>query len=125
MQGERSCEKLSHFSGQGIVVFVMKKIYSAANLMEAHIILDLLMHAGINARLFNENAQGALGEIPFTHAYPDIWVSNDSDVERGKEIVRRYELSPIDAGIIFCKACGEENPANFQLCWQCGAGLER
>ena len=37
----------------------MKRIYSAANLMEAHIILDLLRHAGINARLFNENAQGA------------------------------------------------------------------
>lgn len=102
----------------------MKKIYSAANLMEAHIVMDLLLHAGIKVRLFNENAQGALGEIPFTHAYPDIWVTNDNDAERGKEIVGRYERSPVDTGIKFCNACGEENPGNFQLCWQCGAGLE-
>ena len=102
----------------------MKKIYSAANLMEAHIILDLLNHAGINARLFNENAQGAVGEIPFTHAYPDIWVINDADVERGKLVVTRYESSPVDTGIVFCNSCGEENPRNFQLCWHCGVGLE-
>jgi hypothetical protein len=24
-----------------------------------------------------------------------------------------------------CAACGEENPASFDLCWSCGAGLER
>ena len=102
----------------------MKRIYSAANLMEAHIILDLLSHVGINARLFNENAQSGVGEIPFTHAYPEIWVMNDSDVERGKLVINRYESSPIDTGIVFCTACGEENPRNFQLCWHCGAGLE-
>jgi hypothetical protein len=43
----------------------MKKIYSAANLMEAHIMLDLLGQSGIDARLFNENAQGAAGQIPY------------------------------------------------------------
>ena len=102
----------------------MKRIYSAANLMEAHIILDLLSHVGINARLFNENAQSGVGEIPFTHAYPEIWVMNDSDVERGKLVINQYESSPIDTGIVFCTACGEENPRNFQLCWHCGAGLE-
>ena len=102
----------------------MKRIYSAANLMEAHIILDLLSHIGVNARLFNENAQSGVGEIPFTHAYPEIWVMNDSDVERGKLVINQYESSPIDTGIVFCTACGEENPRNFQLCWHCGAGLE-
>lgn len=102
----------------------MKKIYSAANLMEAHILLDLLGHSGIAARLFNENAQGGLGQIPFTHAYPEVWVIKDSDLERGKMVVRSYESSPVEAGIVFCRACGEENPRNFQLCWQCGTGLE-
>ncbi|MGV8934059.1 MAG: DUF2007 domain-containing protein [Gallionellaceae bacterium] len=102
----------------------MKRIYSAANLMEAHIILDLLRHAGINARLFNENAQGAVGEIPFANAYPDIWVINDDDALRGKAVVIQYEHAPIDTGIVVCNACGEENPRNFQLCWHCGAGLE-
>ena len=102
----------------------MKKIYSAANLMEAHIMLDLLGHAGIQARLRNENAQGGLGEIPFTHAYPEVWVINDSDFERGKAVASNYDSSPIETGIVICPSCGEENPRNFQLCWHCGSGLE-
>ena len=102
----------------------MKKIYSAANLMEAHIMLDLLGQSGIDARLFNENAQGAAGQIPFTHAYPEVWIMKDSDLERGKIVVNNYESSPVESGVVFCSACGEENPRNFQLCWHCGAGLE-
>lgn len=86
--------------------------------------LDLLGHAGIAARLLNENAQGGLGEIPFTHAYPEVWVMNDSDLERGRTVVEKYEHLPIEAGVIFCSACGEENPRNFELCWRCDAGLE-
>lgn len=101
----------------------MKKLYSAASLIEAQVILDLLGHAGVKARLFNENAHGGLGEIPFTHAYPEVWVINDYDFERGKIVVSNYENLPIESGIIFCRACGEENPGNFQLCWKCGAGL--
>lgn len=85
--------------------------------------LDLLGHAGIEARLFNENAQGGLGEIPFSNAYPEVWIIDDRDFERGQLVVNSYESSPIDSGIIFCRACGEENPRNFQLCWHCGAGL--
>lgn len=86
--------------------------------------LDLLGHAGIAARLLNENAQGGLGEIPFTHAYPEVWVMNDNDLERGQTVVEKYEHLPIETGVIFCSACGEENPRNFELCWRCGAGLE-
>ena len=92
--------------------------------MEAQIILDLLGHVGIKARLFNENAQGGVGEIPFTHAYPEVWVINDHDFERGQAVANRYEKAPVDTGVVFCKDCGEENPSNFQLCWNCGAGLE-
>jgi len=102
----------------------MKKIYSAANLMEAQIMLDLLGHAGIKARLFNENAQGGLGEIPFTHAYPEVWVIDDSDLEPGQAVVSNYENSPVETGIVFCHVCAEENPRNFQLCWHCGSSLD-
>ena len=102
----------------------MKKIYSAANLIEAQLMLDMLGHAGIKARLRNENAQGGLGEIPFTHAYPEVWLMNDMDIERGQKVVESYEQSSAETGVVFCHACAEENPRNFQLCWHCGAGLE-
>jgi hypothetical protein len=102
----------------------MKKIYSASNLMEAQIVLDLLEHAYIPARIFNQHAQGGLGDIPFTHAYPEVWIMRPEDYERGKRIVQNYEKTPATIGIIHCLACGEENPKNFQLCWKCGSGLE-
>ena len=86
--------------------------------------LDLLGQSGIDARLLNENAQGAAGQIPFTHAYPEVWIMKDGDLERGKIVVSNYENSPVESGVVFCRTCGEENPRNFQLCWHCGAGLE-
>ncbi len=102
----------------------MKKLYSANTLMEANIVLDLLEHAYIPARLFNQHAQGGMGDIPFTHAYPEVWVIRDEDYERGKTIVRTYEKTPTITEVINCPTCGEENPRNFQLCWQCNSGLE-
>ena len=101
----------------------MKRIYSAANLQDAHIVLGLLAHAGIEARVFNANAQGGLGEIPFTHAYPEVWVVDDADLRRARDLVQGYERAPSETGSARCTACGEDNPANFQLCWKCGAAL--
>lgn len=102
----------------------MKKLCTAANLMEAQIKLDLLGHANIDARLFNEHAQGGLGDIPFTHAYPEVWVVHDNDLARGQAIVRAFEKTPAETRVVFCRSCTEENPRNFQLCWRCGAELE-
>ncbi|WP_090698544.1 putative signal transducing protein [Nitrosomonas aestuarii] len=102
----------------------MKKIYSANNLMEAQIVLDMLEHALIPAQLFNQHAQGGMGDIPFTHAYPEVWIIRDTDYERGRKIIQQYETIPQTNTIINCSVCGEENPSNFQLCWHCGNGLE-
>lgn len=102
----------------------MKKLYTANHLLEAHIVRDLLENACIPTRLFNEYAQGGMGEIPFTHTYPEVWVMRDLDFERGRRIIATYEQAPQVTDIVFCLQCGEENPGNFQLCWQCSSGLE-
>ena len=92
--------------------------------MEAQIMLDLLDHNCISAKLFNEHAQGGLGDIPFTHAYPEVWVIRDSDFERGQAIVNEFEKTPVETRVVFCRLSHEENHINIQLCWQSGAGLE-
>ncbi len=46
----------------------MRRLFLAADLPEAHLVLQLLKHAGIEARVFDETAQGGLGEISFIHA---------------------------------------------------------
>ncbi|HNR11024.1 MAG TPA: hypothetical protein PKN72_07450, partial [Nitrosomonas europaea] len=55
---------------------------------------------------------------------PEVWVMRDLDFERGRKIIAAYEQAPQVTDIVFCLQCGEENPGNFQLCWQCGSGLE-
>lgn len=102
----------------------MKKLYSASNLIEAQMILCLLEHAYIPAKLFNTHAQGGIGEIPFTHAYPEVWIIQDDDLEKARIIIDAYENTPVEEEYVYCPACHEQNPRNFQLCWQCGEGLE-
>ena len=101
----------------------MKKLYRAANLPEAHILRGLLAQAGIEAHVFNENAQGGLGQLPFTEAWPEVWVSEDRDLRRAREIVQAFECLPEVTACIHCPACAEENPISFQLCWSCGTSL--
>ncbi len=100
----------------------MHKLYTAANLPEAYLVLELLRAAGIEAHVFNENAQGGLGQIPFTDAYPELWLVNEADVGRARQVVAEYERSA-DGAEVRCAACGEQNPSSFQICWHCGALL--
>ena len=102
----------------------MKRIYRARNLPEAHILLHLLDQAGVPARVFNENLNGALGEIPFIEAEPEVWVERELDLERARRVLREFQSAPGDEGARICARCGEENPHNFQVCWCCGAGME-
>lgn len=107
-----------------MIWYQMRKLYTANNLLEAHIILHLLESAYVPARLFNVHAQGGVGDIPFTHAYPEVWIIRDLDYERGRAVITSYEHTPPVTGAIVCPQCGEENPYNFQLCWHCESGLE-
>ena len=42
----------------------MKKVYSAANITDSHIICGLLEAEGISAHIDGEFLQGAIGELP-------------------------------------------------------------
>ncbi|MGB8337558.1 MAG: DUF2007 domain-containing protein [Burkholderiales bacterium] len=101
----------------------MRKVYVAQNLPDAHIVLNLLTQSGIAVHVFNANAQSGIGEIPFTEAYPQVWVMDDEQYLRAKNIVREYKLAPMDHRVVHCPECNEENPANFGVCWNCGIAL--
>ncbi len=101
----------------------MFRLCTAANLPEAHLLLHRLAQAGIEARVLNEHAQGGLGEIPFTHAYPEIWIMEAADEERARRIVVEFEQAPSSPDTAQCAACGEMNPPAFEICWRCGQPL--
>jgi hypothetical protein len=99
------------------------RIYQAANLPQAHLLAGLLRHAGIAVRVFNENAQGGMGDIPFGETYPEIWIEDAADKAKAIGVIAAFEAAPLVQDKVFCRACSEENPANFELCWKCGAAL--
>lgn len=101
----------------------MHKLYVAANLQEAHLINGMLASAGIDAQIFNQHSQGALGEIPFGEAYPEIWLADTADLAAARKIIAAYERPVGIAKDVPCPACGEDNPFDFSICWHCGSAL--
>ena len=101
----------------------MLRVYSAASLPDAHLVRGLLGQAGIDATVFNENLQGGLGEIPFTHAYPEVRIVDERDLQRAREVIRQIERPLPGLGSIICPLCHEGSPGHFQICWNCGEEL--
>lgn len=97
----------------------MQRLYVAANLSEAHLVRGLLTASGIAARVFNEYAIGAIGELPPATTQPEVWVDDERDLPRARDVIRQYEQHDAPPGSERCPACGEENPRSFAVCWNC------
>jgi hypothetical protein len=102
----------------------VKKLYSATSLPDAHLIRNLLDQSGIDVHVFNENAQGGVGQLPVADAYPQIWVADERDYPRAREILEGFLNMPAIRNNLHCRECDEDNPTTFQICWNCGANLE-
>jgi hypothetical protein len=100
----------------------MKRVHIAPTLLDAQLAADTLSSLGIVTHIFNANAAGALGEVPFMQAQPEVWVEDDSQALRAREILEgcRNTKSGKEKS---CPYCGEINPGNFLSCWQCGRAL--
>ncbi len=81
--------------------------------------VGLLQQSNIEVTVENENMQGAVGEIPFTHVYPELHLVDERDEARATAIIHDYETSRLHLKTVICHGCGEENPANFSSCWAC------
>lgn len=101
----------------------MRRVYTAADLPDAYILLGLLAQQGIAARVFQEHARGGVGELPASETWPEVWVEDDRDFERARAVVHDYEGTQGVQGSRRCPHCGEESPASFKLCWNCGGTL--
>ncbi|NOZ10788.1 MAG: DUF2007 domain-containing protein [Gammaproteobacteria bacterium] len=101
----------------------MKRLYVAAHLLDAQMLQDRMDAHGIHAEIFNANAQGVVGEIPFVNAYPEVWVADETDMVAARSIVEIFETPRPEKRPTQCPGCGESNPGNFEFCWHCGADL--
>ncbi|MBW8371806.1 MAG: DUF2007 domain-containing protein [Thiobacillus sp.] len=100
----------------------MKRVHIAPTLLDAQLAADALSSLGIVSHIFNANAAGALGEVPFMQAQPEIWVDDDAQEAQAREVLAGLRNAPLRDEKP-CPHCGETNPGNFMSCWQCGGAL--
>ena len=91
--------------------------------LEAYVIRDVLSFHGIKAHVFNEHASSIVGDVPPDVAQPQVWLDDDADQPRALAVLRAHDAGRMRTGVLFCRACREENPATFEICWKCGTGL--
>lgn len=100
----------------------MKRVHIAPTLLDAQLAADALSSLGIVSHIFNANAAGAMGEVPFMQTQPEVWVDDDTQETQACEALAGL-LNARPRAEKNCSHCGESNPGNFLSCWQCGHTL--
>lgn len=98
----------------------MKLLARADHPIQAAIWADTLRAAGIRCEVRNTALSGALGEIPFLECAPQLWLFDDRDETRAREILQQLR-QPVAGPSWRCSSCGEWSEPQFGNCWQCGA----
>lgn len=97
----------------------MKQVYLAPDPINAQLVKDYLASFGIEAIIQGSLLWGGQGDLP-VNAYPTVWVVNDTDFERARQLALEWERPRANAPGWDCPACGERLPGQFTECWNCG-----
>lgn len=98
----------------------MRKVYSCSSLIELSPFKFSLEAEGIKYLIKNEFSQGAVGELPPTESWPQIWVINDQDFDKAEQLCIEVESKQQEStSEWFCRNCDEINASSFEYCWQC------
>lgn len=101
------------------------RVYRAANATEAHLIKGMLEQYGMTVRLFGEGLSSGLGELPAEVVEVEIQVPTGFR-QLARQLCEEYETDAAGAAADWrCAGCGEENPAGFEACWNCGGARGR
>jgi hypothetical protein len=101
----------------------VKRVYQAANLMDAQIVRDLLTQSGMAAEVFNSNGVGGVGEFPVSLAWPEVWVRDPDQEVAARALIAAHVAHGERSGEHDCPHCAESNPIGFLSCWSCGGTL--
>ncbi len=97
----------------------MKKVTSNESLVTISHYKNLLESEGIEAFIRNEHLGGILGEMPFQEVWPELWVRNDLDLDRAKQLIDGTITQESPAEPWRRDNCGADNEGQFAACWQC------
>ena len=102
----------------------MKKLTSSDSLVTINHYKNVLDSEGVESVIKNAILGGIAGEMPLDQVWPELWVVNDLDYDRAKQLidVNITDESPHDPWK--CRKCGEQNEGQFAACWNCGSRFD-
>lgn len=102
----------------------MKKVTSDSSPVTIAHYKNLLQSEGISAFVRNEHFASIMGEIPFQEVWPELWIENDLDFDRAKQLIDSAVLAEeSDQAVWICSHCQADNEGQFAACWKCGEAL--
>ncbi|MCE2998834.1 MAG: DUF2007 domain-containing protein [Betaproteobacteria bacterium] len=98
---------------------MLKRLYAARHLTEAHLIRGHLESCGIAATVRGEALAGGFGELPLDAC--SVWV-DDSQFDDAEAALRALHHGDPFSGASswICASCGERSEPQFSACWRCG-----
>lgn len=101
----------------------MKKVYSSDDFLLVGHLRRVLENHHIECIAKNEYLIGGAGELPPTECWPELWVAEDFQYEKAKELIDSFlAAGPAEHTAWRCPSCGEQLEGQFSECWQCGSG---
>ncbi len=98
----------------------MRRLYEAADRIEAQRLIDFLHDHGIPAVMLGDYLSGAAGELP-ANIFPGVWLVEDVHWSRANTLLQEFnEPSSAGENAWVCQGCGETVEGVFDVCWNCG-----
>lgn len=99
----------------------MQKVYNGLDLTEAVLLKDYLVQHEIGSSVRNKGVV----RRPSEGVACEVWVADDADGEEVRTLIRRFfeqrKQAELSAPPFWrCPQCREENPGQFEVCWNCG-----
>jgi hypothetical protein len=94
----------------------LKRVYSSFNQTAVYHARNLLQAEGIEVMVRNAILSSAMGELPPAECQMELWVVEDADAIRARDVLQRTISGPE-----WNCACGEKLGPQFTQCWRCGA----
>ena len=84
---------------------------------------SVLESNGIDTFMKNQFGTSGAGELPFVEVVPQLWVLNENDAGRAKELIGELhdDQSSKPTQAWNCPKCGTPQEPAFTNCWKCSS----
>jgi len=86
----------------------------------AELFRERLADEGVDSIVRNQQLSSALGEIPFTECFPELWVIDAETWPRARKLLDQWFTESSMKEPWTCPECREVVEPPLACCWRCG-----